>query len=677
MEPLGLRRSVSITGLVIGVLSAALFVSGAFEHQETKLYDKRLAALGAERLSPAIVLVQAPTPLDADAAARLIDDMKQAGVRSIVFNDPLAVSQGSIDALSKAMTEQGRVVLSFGFSGADVARLRQGEEPATPPDIPKQLQGSAAGIAFNTRLPGADGVLRRFTPSIAGFSEVGVAAASASRENLIDLPRQAPMLGERRQLGPGPRLLIRYQKANRGSAALTLEEASRHPGKLKGKTIIVGDAGGKIWDTPVGPMTDPEVTAQIASSLLLHKGITRAPVWVVVLALIAVSFAMTLGADQPSPFVDFALPLVLGAAIWILGGIFLRTGTWIDTYPLIFALIAQMVAVPVVRSMTRRAYAPKPARRSPYFEVLIETLMHGCFAHSGTVWEGDSQSFNRLASRGHVPDHLITGIHGHSLAEINRDEGQVVFIPIESGGFKGGATLVRERSMTLAKHRLSLIARVAKVFAEGAGASTRDEGRHIRRMLGEVAEILDENDHFPADHPQKIAQIATAIGRRAGISAKELDSLVPAAQLHDIGKIGVQDAVLDHTDRLSDDDYEKIKRHTLISESIVKAAGIPQEIAAACAAHHERWDGKGYPRGLAGEDIPVAARVLSIADALASMISDRPYRRGMSLETAMEEVAKQRARMFDPWLVEAAIEVALADPDLFRDISGANLREPA
>ncbi|MFN2609918.1 MAG: HD domain-containing phosphohydrolase [Actinomycetota bacterium] len=658
-----------MTGLTIGVVSSALFLSGAFERLETKLYDSRLSSTPLGSPLGAIVMVRSTSAIDADVAARIIDASQNAGVRAVVFNDPIDLAHGSIEKLTASAIAQGRVVFAYRYTAMDLQQLRALKQPGAAA-LPRSLQEAAAGLAFNDRLAGPDQVLRRFTPTISDLPEIGIAVASASIDTPVALPRQAPMLGEYQALGPAPRLLIPYQRFEQAPAVLTSQQISR--ASASGKTLLIGSPQDRTWRTPIGQMSDLQVTGQIATALLQRKGITRAPIWLVVLALIGVSVAITIGAEEPNPVIDFGFPVALGLVVWILGGIFLRAGTWIDTYPLEFALLAQMIVVPLVRGGVQRRR--KRPTANTFFEALLETMIQGCFATSGCAWRTEGDSRIVISGRGAIPEHIVSGIRSTSIAEINRDEGQVVFVPMSADGFSGGVTLIRPRSMTLSRKRLSLIEAIAQNFANDAAKALADpNSAPVRQVLRDVAAMLDEKDHFPTDHPDKIARIALAIARKAGVGAKDMNALVPAAFLHDVGKIGVPDSVIDNTDRLSDEDYEKIKQHTIIGSAIIGAAGLANEIQQACAAHHERWDGKGYPVGLVGEDIPVPARVLAVADALASMLSERPYRRALSLETALEEIASQRGRMFDPWLVEAALEIAIESPQIYTEMSGANL----
>jgi HD-GYP domain-containing protein (c-di-GMP phosphodiesterase class II) len=127
--------------------------------------------------------------------------------------------------------------------------------------------------------------------------------------------------------------------------------------------------------------------------------------------------------------------------------------------------------------------------------------------------------------------------------------------------------------------------------------------------------------------------------------------------LHDIGKIGICDSILNKPGPLSIDEYETVKKHPSIGDSIVSELGLSPEERSIIRHHHERWDGAGYPDGLSGEQIPLLARVLSIADAFDAMTSKRAYRDAMSRDQALAELLKNRGKQFDPLALDAFLEV--------------------
>jgi putative nucleotidyltransferase with HDIG domain len=127
--------------------------------------------------------------------------------------------------------------------------------------------------------------------------------------------------------------------------------------------------------------------------------------------------------------------------------------------------------------------------------------------------------------------------------------------------------------------------------------------------------------------------------------------------LHDIGKIGIRDEILNKKGKLSPEEYEKIKQHTVIGYEIVKQAGVFDELLPAIRSHHERLDGTGYPDGLRGDEIPLIARILAISDAFDAMVADRPYRKGLPVEEALQEIQRGAGKQFDAELAGHFIRV--------------------
>jgi diguanylate cyclase (GGDEF)-like protein len=158
------------------------------------------------------------------------------------------------------------------------------------------------------------------------------------------------------------------------------------------------------------------------------------------------------------------------------------------------------------------------------------------------------------------------------------------------------------------------------------------------------------------DHSTGVARLAVAVGRRLGMNAEELDELTRAAELHDVGKVAIPDAILNKPDKLDDTEWEFMRQHTILGERILSAAPALRPVARIVRASHERWDGAGYPDGLAGESIPLAARIVAVCDAFEAITSDRCYREARSLEAARAELQRAAGSQFDPAVVEVFID---------------------
>jgi diguanylate cyclase (GGDEF)-like protein len=186
--------------------------------------------------------------------------------------------------------------------------------------------------------------------------------------------------------------------------------------------------------------------------------------------------------------------------------------------------------------------------------------------------------------------------------------------------------------------------------------------KHGRRATqGQAREVLlallGEREPDLHRHMRDVASLARAVGREMGLDAEDLDVVVRAAELHDIGKVAIPDAILDKPDALDDDEWAFVRQHTIIGERIVSAAEALRPVGRVVRSSHERWDGGGYPDGLHGSDIPLGARIVLACDAWDAMTSDRAYRRAMPAEDAAAELRANAGTQFDPEVVAALLAV--------------------
>ncbi len=177
--------------------------------------------------------------------------------------------------------------------------------------------------------------------------------------------------------------------------------------------------------------------------------------------------------------------------------------------------------------------------------------------------------------------------------------------------------------------------------------------RLLVESIGALSDAIEIRDAYTAGHSQQIALYCLAIAEELALPEKEQEMLHFAALLHDIGKIGVSDAILRKPGRLSAQELVEMRRHCAIGARVAKRIEKLRPVVPIIYHHHERYDGTGYPEGLRGETIPLLARVLTVADALGAMTSDRPYRQAFSIERALDEIRKASGSQFDPVVVEA------------------------
>ncbi|MEJ8544056.1 HD-GYP domain-containing protein [Brevibacillus borstelensis] len=176
-------------------------------------------------------------------------------------------------------------------------------------------------------------------------------------------------------------------------------------------------------------------------------------------------------------------------------------------------------------------------------------------------------------------------------------------------------------------------------------------------FLTTMAASIDARDHYTSGHSQRVAHWGREIARAIGMPPDKVDEVYFGGILHDIGKIGIEDHILNKKGKLTPEEYDKIKQHTVIGYEIILQAGMFHELLPAIRSHHERIDGKGYPDGLKGDEIPLMARILAISDAFDAMVADRPYRKGLPVEDALQEIRRGAGTQFDAELAHQFIRV--------------------
>ncbi len=172
-----------------------------------------------------------------------------------------------------------------------------------------------------------------------------------------------------------------------------------------------------------------------------------------------------------------------------------------------------------------------------------------------------------------------------------------------------------------------------------------------------VSKTIDAKDKYTIGHSQRVAAYSVEIGRRFGLNEEQLEQLRYSALLHDIGKIGIPDQILNKAGKLTDEEYNTIKQHPSIGGNILKDFTLAPWIAAGASYHHERYDGRGYNEHLAGEDIPLYARIISVADAFDAMNSTRVYRPGMTTDFILSEIERGKGSQFDPVFAQILLDM--------------------
>jgi putative nucleotidyltransferase with HDIG domain len=252
-------------------------------------------------------------------------------------------------------------------------------------------------------------------------------------------------------------------------------------------------------------------------------------------------------------------------------------------------------------------------------------------------------------------DHLLEGAAVQW--NQNRSAPAAICAPLRWQGETRGAVLVlvEDGAGSPSSDDLQLLRLMANQAAIAVQNSElySQANRLLVESIGALSDAIEIRDAYTAGHSQQIALYCLAVAEEIALPEKEQEMLHFAALLHDIGKIGVSDAILRKPGRLSAQELVEMRRHCAIGARVAKRIEKLRPVVPIIYHHHERYDGTGYPDGLRGETIPLLARVLAVADALGAMTSDRPYRQAYSIERALDEIRKASGSQFDPVIVEA------------------------
>ena len=214
----------------------------------------------------------------------------------------------------------------------------------------------------------------------------------------------------------------------------------------------------------------------------------------------------------------------------------------------------------------------------------------------------------------------------------------------------------------------------ARQERDDALAALRQRADELERLMFGLVSALEKanslNDEDTGNHIRRVSEFAAVLARAIGCTPEFTAMVRSYAGLHDVGKVGIPDAILKKPGKLTDEEFEEMKAHTLIGAELLRAAGLPQEAINIPLCHHERWDGTGYPRGLRGDQIPLEARIVAVADVYDALRSRRCYKPAFSFEKTADILREGAGRHMEPRLVEAflsqvdtiaEIEVAYAD----------------
>jgi response regulator RpfG family c-di-GMP phosphodiesterase len=300
---------------------------------------------------------------------------------------------------------------------------------------------------------------------------------------------------------------------------------------------------------------------------------------------------------------------------------------------------------------------------------LIREMLRHCFIKAGlcVLTAENGRQALEIAVDQH-PDVVVTDIEmpemdGYALCERLREEPELrhILVVIMSGRNRRSDVKRCERlgvSRFFCKpfdvEKMQLV--VEQLLTESYRQSKK-EHEHLLASMTALITALEARDEYTKGHTARVSRMAMSLGHFMDLDEQTLRDLEIAARLHDIGKIGVRDAVLLKPGRLTAEEYAKIQEHAIIGAEILRPIASLSSAIPLILLHHERWDGRGYPTAIEGEDIPLGARIIAIADAYDAMTTDRPYRAGMGMARALEIIAEEAGRQFCPVCARAFLRM--------------------
>lgn len=229
---------------------------------------------------------------------------------------------------------------------------------------------------------------------------------------------------------------------------------------------------------------------------------------------------------------------------------------------------------------------------------------------------------------------------------------------LRSAAYTGKLRAVAMRPSSIAE-----IQELAQIYNQAA-ISVEAANDHLQsaylEFVGSLANALDARDQYTAGHSRRVSDLSCAVAEALGMTQRDVERIRIGALLHDIGKIGVSDSVLQKPGRLTDEEFALVKLHPVIGRRILEGVHGFAEYLPAVELHHENWDGSGYPKGLKGTETPIDARIIHVADAYDAMTTNRSYRSGMTHQRAIEILVEYAGRQFDVRLVDAFINLPFA-----------------
>ena len=287
---------------------------------------------------------------------------------------------------------------------------------------------------------------------------------------------------------------------------------------------------------------------------------------------------------------------------------------------------------------------------------------HGAFLQ----WDGRQGSLSSLENQKLPP------LYWQAAREVTRNRGPLLFqgndgisappilaVPLHQERNLLGVLIIADRQPSLNHDDLNLVMLLAESPSLVADSEPpqRKNNIYLLNSVKALLQSLEARDNYTCRHCFRVTELALHFGRALGLPKEDLQAIKTAGLLHDLGKVGISDSILLKRGSLTQEECIIIKTHPVIGAKIVKPLGLKQKEMEIILHHHERWDGRGYPWGLAGAEIPFLCRLVALVDSFDALTSDRPYRSLLATNLALEEIATHAGTQFDPHLTEKFIDL--------------------
>lgn len=698
-----------VAGLGVAVCASVLSLSNLLDFVKRSTFDGLVRAASATPPAESSELPQVVViALDAQSMrafknewpwprsrfAKMVDLLTEADARSIAFDVDFSVPREADEdeELRRAIQRSGRVILSAHREFQNLPGV--GElEVATLPLEALAAGASAIGAALVEIDP--DGIIRNAYRSrvIAGrqlpsLAEAALAVAER-REPISD--RSEPLLIDFRRAHSGIRVI----------SAVDLLEGRHDPSEIRNAIAMIGAFAVEfqdLWPTPLRP-NEPGVVIQAqalrtfaalqAGFPVLHATGTLGTLsFILLISLLAAGIGLQ---RQRTRVVGLGLlgvaPLLISFASVRLFGLLLD-----PLLPMGVVVAHYTLGLESVRRRMGRSLEEREMSLATLFDVgeattaptqstgvdvalallgevvaasgvgLLRTNQNGELDGARLEWKRSSgQQVGDIETGTIVLADRQTKIFEGSVPGSDVPGGLAVYTPLFAGKTAVGVLVVeQERATPLNELQLKTIAAVGTQLAlsvENMRLFSRLQ-QTFHSSISSLASAVEARDGYTDQHCRRLAVFSVIIGERLGLSDEELEAIELGALLHDVGKIGIRDAILLKDGRLSESEREEIERHAVIGHGIVRPiTGISDTTVSCVRHHHERWNGTGYPDGLAGEEIPLGARIVSLVDVWDALSTSRPYKQAYPQARVREILQKDSGVRFEPTLVDIFFEI--------------------